>query len=64
MQRCQCLIHNGTLKTFIEINDVEDIVIFLGLKVSNSIMFACSKNLQFNSVENSKYKIISFIIYK
>ena len=49
------------------INDLEDIVDFLGLKVfnyDNSSIFACSKNTQFAFVEKPLLKIIIFQNYK
>ena len=45
------------------LNDVEDIVVFLGLKVlysDNSYMFSCSRNAQVTFVENPQLKIIRF----
>ena len=45
-----------------QINNVEDIVVFLGLKVINSFMFSCSNNAQITSVEKPQFLII--IVFK
>jgi len=39
---------------------MEDIVVFLGLKVFNSYMFSCSRNAQVTHVEKLQLIIISF----
>ena len=47
MQRWQCPIHKGANKNLYLINNVAEIVIFLGLKIkikNNSFMFSCSRN--------------------
>ena len=49
------------------INNAEDIVVFLGLKVfhsKNSSMFSCSKKAQVTFVEKSQLKIISLQNHK
>ena len=38
VQKWQCLINNGTIEGFFVINDVQDIVVFLGLTVFYSDM--------------------------
>ena len=45
------------------INNVQDIVVFLGLKVLNSgiyYLFSCSRNMQVMLVEKPQLKIICF----
>ena len=48
------------------INNVEDVVVFLGLKVLNSenFFFSCSRNAQVTFVEKTQLKIIRFPKYK
>jgi len=61
MQIWQCPIHNDSLETFIWSIILEDIVVLLNLKVSNSVnsyMFSCSRNAQVIIAEKSQLKII------
>ena len=49
MQRGQDPIHNSTLETFYLINNMGDIIVFIGLKFVNFnsfYMFSCSRNTQ------------------
>ena len=46
MQRWQCLIHKGTLGTFILINNIEDIIVLLDLRVFYSKISPLVKKLQ------------------
>ena len=46
------------------INNVEDIIVFLGLRKFNSYACSGSKNARVNSVKNMQLKKISFWMYK
>ena len=51
----------------LSINNMENIVVFLDLKVLNSdnfYLFSCNRNTQFTFIEKPKLKIISFANYK
>ena len=57
MQIWQWPIHNDSLETFIWSIILEDIVVFLDLKVSNSVnfyIFSCSRNAEVIIVEKSQ----------
>ena len=60
IQRWQCLIHNGTLETFIW-SIMWKIFCFFYFMFNSENLFFCSRNAQFN-YENSEFKIFNFQI--
>ena len=67
MQRWQCPIRNGHQYPWnlYLINSLEDVVAFLGIKVSNSensYMFSCSRNADVTFVEKPQFKMSVFKI--